>query len=57
MCRLTKIKNPFYKFSNLCDILNLFLLPATMWRSWVDRINTINKSAEEPSISKEERER
>ncbi|GAN06509.1 beige/BEACH domain-containing protein [Mucor ambiguus] len=25
-----------------------------MWRSWVDRINTINKSSEEPSISKEE---
>ncbi|KAG1109351.1 hypothetical protein G6F42_015679 [Rhizopus arrhizus] len=25
-----------------------------MWRSWVDRINTINKSSEEPSISKED---
>ncbi|CEP07883.1 hypothetical protein [Parasitella parasitica] len=25
-----------------------------MWRSWVDRINTINKTPEEPSISKED---
>ncbi|KAI8085816.1 uncharacterized protein B0P05DRAFT_24040 [Gilbertella persicaria] len=25
-----------------------------MWRSWVDRINTINKIAEEPQLSKEE---
>lgn len=25
-----------------------------MWRSWVDKINTINRLPEEPQISKEE---